>query len=258
MNLLKKKKVFSIVMMMALVLNFLGLTQFTEDVKASQYATTITFVDNTPQKWIGNDSAVIELVDNTYGHVSHIMKKTGANTWTASVPADANNITFNRWNPSRTVKWNSFSAGGRDGSNTYSAEGHEYGKWIGYHDFGFKEGDIVYLDTSSFTGWEKDGAMMYTNFTSATKSQNNGSDINIWNANGNFYQPRSGVQSIGNHMYRYVVTSADEGKTTLRFWRGNYNTLWNCSAELTFNDYLAGRNCVKVTGWNESGYTYRW
>lgn len=266
MDLLKKrsfksglKKVFSLVMMAALVFGILGTKPFTEKAEASS-SVTITFVDNTPQKWIGNDSAVMELVDNTYGHVSYRMTKTGSYTWSVTVPSSANNITFNRYNSSMTTKWNSFSAGGRNGCCTYRADGHEYGSWVCCNQIptqtGFRTGDVVYLDTSAFTAWENDNAIFYINFTNATKSQNNGNDVYIPSANRNLYQPRT-VQKCEEHMYSYTVTSADEGKTVLRFWRGNYNTLWNCSIAFTYDDYKAGYNCIKVTGWDDSGYKYR-
>lgn len=250
------KKIFSFALMMAMVLNMFGLNSFTLNAKAADYV-TIYFVDNTAEKWVSNDSAVMELVDNTYGHTSYMMTKESSTRWSVRVPASAYNITFNRYNPSKTTKWNSWSAGGRDGNNAYSSDGHEYGHWynIGTQS-GFKAGDVIYLDLSGFTSWENAGAIMYANFTSASKDQNNGSDVNISTANRNLYQPRAGVYNTGNHIYRYVVTSSDEGKTTLRFWRGNSTTLWNCSATLSYSQYKSGYNCIKVTNWDKSGYVY--
>lgn len=264
MDLLKKrsfksgiKKIFSLVMMVALVMNILGLKQFTEDVKASGYV-TITFVDNTPEKWVGTDSAVMELVDNTSGHTSYMMTKSGTYSWSVTIPESAQNITFNRYNPSKTIKWNSFSAGVRGIYNTYYATAHDTGYWGGNSTGSyFKAGDVIYLDTSSFTSWGNYAPTFYVNFTSATKSQNNGNDIYIPTANKNDYQPKAGVQWAGSNLYKYVVTSEDEGKTVLRFWRGNYNTLWNCSVQLTYSNYSAGYNCVKVLGWDNSGYVYK-
>lgn len=246
------KKVLSFVMMMVLALSGLCTSQFTTEVKASGYV-TIKFIDNTPEKWVGNNSAVMELVDNTHGHVAYSMVKTGAYTWSATVPESAYNITFNRYDPSKTIKWNSFSAGGRDGYCCYSALAHDYGKWIPCEGEGFKAGDVVYLDTSSFTSWEDYSAIMYVNFSSVSKRDNNGNDIPI---SYSIVNPKR-TTYWGNHLYRYVVTSADEGSSVLRFWRGNGSTLWNCSVTLTYGQYKSGYNCVKVTGWNESGYCYR-
>ena len=45
----------------------------------------------------------------------------------------------------------------------------------------------------------------------------------------------------------------DEGSAKLRFWRGNETTLWNSSALLSYEEYASGNNCVKVTGWDETG-----
>lgn len=67
-------KLFSFALMMAMVLNMLGLNTFTLNAKAADYV-TIYFVDNTAEKWVSNDSAVMELVDNTYGHTSYMMTK---------------------------------------------------------------------------------------------------------------------------------------------------------------------------------------
>lgn len=97
--------------------------------QASANTVTIYFVDNTPEHWIANDGAVIELVDNTYGHVAYPMTTTDNRTWSVEVPATAYNITFNRYNSNHTTLWNSWSAGGRDGSVVYYAEGNSNGEW---------------------------------------------------------------------------------------------------------------------------------
>jgi len=56
--------------------------------------------------------------------------------------------------------------------------------------------------------------------------------------------------------YKYVVTKEDEGKDVIIFWRGNETTLWNCSVTLSYEEYKTGKNCVKVTGWNNQGSVY--
>ncbi|MBQ4524228.1 MAG: hypothetical protein IJA10_14970, partial [Lachnospiraceae bacterium] len=113
----------------------------------------IYFVDNTTEQWIGNDSAVMELVDNSNGHDSYVMKQKDDVTWYAKVPESAVNITFNRYSADKSTKWNFWSAGGRSEHNTYVAQGHEYGNWESRKYSGFSVGDIIYLDISEFTAW---------------------------------------------------------------------------------------------------------
>ena len=90
---------------------------------------TICFMDATAEGWIADDSAVMELVDNTNGQTHYTMTTNDNKVWRAEVPASANNITFNRYNGEKTVLWNSWSAGGRDGKVTYQAEGTSHGRW---------------------------------------------------------------------------------------------------------------------------------
>ncbi|MBQ4521830.1 MAG: hypothetical protein IJA10_02625, partial [Lachnospiraceae bacterium] len=116
---MKKKKrinrIISMILLLTLVFTNLGLENFA--VQAANY-TTLYLVDNTAEQWVGNDNAVIELVDNTYGHDHYIMTKVNSNTWSAKVPSSTYNVTFNRLSPDRTTQWNSWSAGGRDNHNT--------------------------------------------------------------------------------------------------------------------------------------------
>lgn len=97
--------------------------------QAASNTVTIYFVDNTPEQWVANDGAVIELVDNTYGHDKYIMTTTDNKVWSVEVPATAYNITFNRYDGEQTVVWNSWSAGGRNGHVVYLAEGTSNGRW---------------------------------------------------------------------------------------------------------------------------------
>lgn len=248
------KKVLAI---MLVVMTFLTSIDFSFETKVSAATQNIKlfFVDNTAENWVKNDSAVLELVDNTNGHDSYIMTKENDTTWSVSVPESAYNITFNRYNSDKTVQWNSWSAGGRDENNTYYADGSEYGHW-GYiedEENYFHAGDIIYLDVSEFTEWENDEALMYVNFTEASKEENGGNDVNISSADEYLYNPRSVEGKIEDYIYVYTVTSADEGATELRFWRGNTDNLWNCSIIFNYSQYLEGQNCVKVTGWNNIG-----
>ena len=222
---------------------------------------TLYFVDNTQQHWVHNDNAVMELVDNTFGHDHYDMTKIDDVTWAAEVPASAYNITFNRFNPGKTTQWNSWSAGGRDSNNTYFADIAEHGHW-GYVEYVANEnyfhvGDVIYLDLSDFNSWENDNAIMYANFSNATKTENGGANIDIaaW-SNSDIYQPRQITGNTNGHIYTYVVTASDEGKDVLRFWRGNATTLWNCSVTLDYDAYKTGNNCIKVTGWNSQGNGY--
>ena len=219
---------------------------------------TLYFVDNTQEKWVKNDNAVMELVDNTYGHDHYDMIKLNDETWAVQVPASAYNITFNRYDSTKTRQWNSWSAGGRDDNNAYYADGSEYGHWdyveeSAYEKY-FHEGDVIYLDISEFSEWENDNAIMYVNFSDASKEENDGLDVNIleWKTS-DIYQPQLICDEIEEHIYTYVVTSEDEGKNILRFWRGDESNLWNCSITLDYEQYELGNNCIKIKGWNSQG-----
>ena len=86
------------------------------------------------------------------------------------------------------------------------------------------------------------------NFSDASKADNGGKDIDIAAMSGSEkYQPRKLTAEPDGNIYIYTVTSKDEGKTVLRFWRGNESTLWNCSISLDYDSYKAGNNCVRVT-----------
>lgn len=249
------KQILSVVLIMIVLLTSLRLEAFIVNADEAESYVTLYLVDNTTEKWVGNDSAVVELVDNTNGHGSYIMTKVDDTTWSASVPESAYNITFNRYNSEKTTQWNSWSAGGRDANNAYYADGSEYGHWevVEKGEEYFHAGDIVYLDVSGFTEWTNDNALMYVNFTGATKEENGGLDIDIENANETIYNPRAVDLKVEDHIYAYVITFADEGATELRFWRGNTTTLWNNSVKLSYDDYAEGKNCVKVDGWNVEG-----
>ncbi len=233
--------------------------------------TTIYFRDDTESGWIGNNNAVIQAVDNTNGHDYYTMKKEDSRTWSLRIRAKAYNFTFNRLSPDKKKQWNSWSAGGR-GSNrndystwksTYHATVPEHGYWDGKpsvtYDY-FKEGDVVYLDFYEFTdenggfNWEKGNAVFYVNFTEYSKKDNKGNDIKISEADKEKLVPIRLSDSPETQVFRYVVTKEDEGATELRFFRGNDEYLWNDSVMMKYSDYKAGNNCVKVKGWNDTGY----
>lgn len=150
----KLKKIIAYFAVITLMFTYLNIDGFTVNAEDSEDMITIFFVDNSDGKWIKNDNAVIELVDNSNGHIHYDMTKTDDCTWKADIPKSAYNITFNRYNPEKTTQWNSWSAGGRENNNTYYADGHEYGHWaaIEYEteEKYFHAGDVIYIDVSEF------------------------------------------------------------------------------------------------------------
>ena len=121
---------------------------------------------------------------------------------------------------------------------------------------GFNVGDIVYLDVSEFTSWKNASALMYINFSDASKDENNGKDIKISSANSSLYDPKKVSYKVSDNIYAYIITAKDAGENILRFWRGNSDTLWNCSITLSYSEYEKGNNCIKIKGWNNSGSYY--
>lgn len=137
--------------------------------------TKIYLKDNTAEQWLGNDNAVMELVDNTSGHIHYIMTKEDSNVWSVQVPDTTYNVTFNRLSPDCNTQWNSWSAGGRDDNNVYFADGGEYGHWelieSSNEEEYFHAGDVVYLDLTHFVAWKDSNASLYINFTDSSKKR---------------------------------------------------------------------------------------
>ena len=249
-------RVISYILVLTIMLGCIPMNCFYTSAAASSGVVTIYFVDNTQEKWIKNDKAVMELVDNTNGHIHYEMTSQDSVTWKVKVPESACNITFNRYDAEKNKQWNSWSAGGRGANNAYYADGSEYGHWdaVSEENEGyFHAGDVIYLDISGFSVWKQENAFLYVNFTAATKEENNGNDIRLPAPELSFYQPKVVDWEVKEHIYAYIITMEDEGATELRFWRGNNNTLWNCSALLNYEDYRNGKNCVKVRDWNNEG-----
>lgn len=120
----------------------------------------------------------------------------------------------------------------------------------------FKEGDVLYLKVISPAQWVENDPIMYVNFTQYSRADNGNVSVIIADADKSQYNPRTGVEYISSKgVYKYTVTSADAGKTAMRFWRGNQEKLWNCSITLTADDYAKGYNLVTVDGssWDDSG-----
>lgn len=253
---LKLKKYLAVILMVAITGGNLQIDNFMMYADAQEEMVDLYFVDDTKEQWIKNDNAVIDLIDNTHNHVHYEMIKQDDVTWKVTVPKSAYNITFNRYNSGKTTQWNSWSAGGRDSYNTYYADGSEYGHWdytTDNEENYFHAGDVIYLDFTEFTEWSNYDALMFVNFNGATKVENSGKDINIGNVDNSAYNPQIVDCKVADYVYAYTVTAEDEGAGELRFWRGNAATLWNCSVLLSYEQYRAGKNCVKVTGWNEQG-----
>ncbi|MBQ3514752.1 MAG: hypothetical protein IJA32_13330 [Lachnospiraceae bacterium] len=246
------KKILAYVLLLVLAFTNIGFGREPISVYAATKYVVIYFVDNTTEQWVGNDAAVMELVDNTNGHDSYWMTQKDDVTWCVTVPESACNITFNRYSSDKSTKWNSWSAGGRDENNAYYADGAEYGHWdvVEEGENYFHAGDIIYLDLSEFSDWEKDNALMYINFSDASKEENGGNDISISNADKSLYEPQKVSDKLDEYVYQYIFTEDSEGAVNLRFWRGNADTLWNCSMVLSYEDYSNGFNCIKISGWN--------
>lgn len=254
---LKFKSILAYILAVVMVLTGINLTQFISVEAATEYV-TLYFIDNTAEQWVKNDAAKIKAIDNSNGHTEYWMTQNDEITWSVKVPKSAYNITFNRYSADGMTQWNSWSAGGRDENNAYYADGSEYGHWgVAQNNSTeknyFHAGDIVYLDLREFTAWKNNDALMYINFSSASKEENNGQDINILNANETQYKPKHVDIEVQENVYAYVIGFEDEGATELRFWRGSSSTLWNNSVLLTYEDCADGLNCVKVTGWDDIG-----
>lgn len=222
-NIRKIKCFVSILLTVIIIFNGSNINCIIRNVNADTDNTetqVLYFIDNTAEKWISNDNAVIQLVDNTNGHISYYMNKTDDYVWSVNVPKSAINITFNRLDSDKKIQWNSWSAGGRDNNNTYYADGAEYGHWDIWNSEAeenyFHAGDIVYLDLTEFKVWENDNALMYVNFTDASKEQNNDKDIEINNTDISLYNPIITDYKENGYIYAYIVTKADEGVDTLR------------------------------------------
>ena len=117
----------------------------------------------------------------------------------------------------------------------------------------FQEGDVLYLRVESPAEWA-DNAILYANFTAASRADNGDRSIMIASADAAKYHPVTGIiydESRG--LYRYTVTAADAGASVMRFWRGNEEKLWNCSVSLSAADYAAGKNTAVVTDWTDAG-----
>ena len=85
------KKILAYVLLFVLTFTNVGFGREPILVYAATKYVVIYFVDNTAEQWIGNDSAVMELVDNTNGHDSYVMTQKDDVTWYVKVPESAYN-----------------------------------------------------------------------------------------------------------------------------------------------------------------------
>ncbi|SEP76621.1 hypothetical protein SAMN02910289_00583 [Lachnospiraceae bacterium RM5] len=255
-NLNKKKYCFFSILLI-IVLLFVNINFNVTIVRAEKKKNKKIYLkDNTDSFWVSNDNSIIELVDNSNGHNHYVMQKEDQLIWSVEVPYTANNITFNRLSPDKSIKWNSWSAGGKNDNNMYCIDGAEYGHWETieeiYNDF-FREGDTIYLDLSEFYDWNKDDSIKYINFNNNSKKNNNGNDIVLAESDAIKYNPVELKEVVKNKIYSYTFTNNDINIYNIRFWRGNDKILWNNSCLLSYEDYLAGNNCIKITEWNDGG-----
>ncbi len=242
------KRISAMILVLFMLISSVQWNILTDTVLGGEVNTVIYLKDNTQSKWLKNDNATFVLIDNTHNHAIYQMTKTEENLWSCEVPESAYNISFLRYNKEGNIKWNEWSAGGRDENNMYVACGAEYGHWE--NNAAFMEGQKLYLDLREFNNWEKSDALFYVNFSNYSKKDNNNNNVPI---SSDKVSPKKILPSYENHVYTYTVTKEDEGKTSLRFWRGNENTLWNDSIVFSYKDYLNGKNCVKAADWNNAG-----
>lgn len=254
-KIIKFKQKMAIILIIIMFITNSGVNEIAVKADNLKEYVTLYLIDNTPEKWIKNDNAQMQLIDNTNGHDCYNMTKIDDIIWSVSVPATAYNITFNRISPDKSIQWNSWSAGGRDDNNAYYVDGSEYGHWENYTDNKenyFHAGDIIYLDLSEFKDWKNDGAIMYINFSDASKKENTDKDIVLKNSDKELYNPILIKNQITKDIFMYIVTNEDEGAVNLRFWRGNETILWNCSICLSIEEYKKGNDCIKINGWDEN------
>lgn len=69
------RRIISFLLIAAIFVTSISLEAFIKKTEASGEYVTLYLKDDTAEHWIGNDNAVIQLVDNTYGHDRYIMTK---------------------------------------------------------------------------------------------------------------------------------------------------------------------------------------
>lgn len=124
---------------------------------------------------------------------------------------------------------------------------------------GYKVGDVIYVNYSAIPDWYTEkvytalgvvDCVLYINFTASTRYDSGVKEtVTIGDVTDRF-DPKAVTEKVDDCVYKYIVTEADAGKTTLRFWRGSKTQLWNHSVELTYEDFQKGYNTVYVEDYN--------
>jgi hypothetical protein len=119
---------------------------------------------------------------------------------------------------------------------------------------GFKAGDKVYFDCSACgEQWTSADAVEYINLTEYSKADNDGNSIVISERDTEKFNPIQVTEKISDYVFSYTFTEETAGATSLRFWRGSSEKMWNNSPLLTYDMYALGMNCVKATDLEGSG-----
>ena len=132
---------------------------------------------------------------------------------------------------------------------------------------GYKEGDVIFVDYSekpdfhtgsANVGWQVVESFLYINFKANTRYDSGEKEKVYIGEDTDRFNPKVVTEQVSDYLYKYIVTADDAGATTLRFWRGSEENLWNHSVELTYADFLSGKNTVVITDYNHeeegSGY----
>lgn len=124
---------------------------------------------------------------------------------------------------------------------------------------GYKVGDVIYVDYteipdfytgSADVGWGVVESFLYVNFTANTRYDSGEKEKVVIGEDADRFDPKAVTEEVSDYFYKYTVTAEDAGKTTLRFWRGSEENLWNHSVELTYEDFKTGLNTVVITDYN--------
>ena len=82
----KLRSLFSVLFCMVLLCNIVFSNAKIKGEVQEEKNVTIYFIDQTKEKWVENDNAVMKAIDNTNGHESYWMTKVDKITWRVNVP----------------------------------------------------------------------------------------------------------------------------------------------------------------------------
>lgn len=117
------------------VLNISDLDIYIKFTTSYESMRTITFIDNTLEKWVENDNCYVYIIDNNNKLHEMTMSDNYESdyTWTADIPENITSIRFARYNPEKDgdkpTEWNYWEAGTLGSCSTYYAIGHSGGLW---------------------------------------------------------------------------------------------------------------------------------